>query len=54
MQFENFDNKLRQAAEQHHPDYDEKAWTNMEKLLDRDLPRKDDRRTPGEPRRNNT
>ncbi|MBL7745534.1 MAG: hypothetical protein JNN00_18835 [Chitinophagaceae bacterium] len=44
MQSENFDNKLRQAAEQHHPSYDEKAWTKMEKLLDRELPQKEDRR----------
>ncbi|MBL7741112.1 MAG: hypothetical protein JNK14_17955 [Chitinophagaceae bacterium] len=44
MQSENFDDKLRQAAEQHHPSYDEKAWTKMEKLLDRELPQKEDRR----------
>ncbi len=44
MQSENIDNKIRQAAEQHHPDYDEKAWNKMEKLLDRHLPKKDDRR----------
>jgi hypothetical protein len=45
MQSEDFDNKLRQAADQHHPDYDEKAWSKMEKLLDRHLPqKKDDRR----------
>lgn len=44
MQSENFDNKIRQAAEQHHPSYDEKAWSKMEKLLDRHLPQKDDRR----------
>jgi hypothetical protein len=45
MQSEDFDNKLRQAADQHHPDYDEKAWSKMEKLLDKHLPqKKDDRR----------
>jgi hypothetical protein len=44
MQFENFDNKIRQAADQHHPDYDEKAWAKMEKLLDRELPQDKDRR----------
>lgn len=44
MQFENFDNKLRQAAEQHHPEYDEKAWAKMDKLLDKELPQKEDRR----------
>jgi hypothetical protein len=44
MQSENFDNKVRQAAEQHHPNYDEKAWSKMETLLDRHLPQKNDRR----------
>lgn len=44
MPFENFDNKVRQAAEQHHPSYDEKAWAKMEKLLDRELPRGKNRR----------
>ncbi|HEY6502479.1 MAG TPA: hypothetical protein VIZ28_00770 [Chitinophagaceae bacterium] len=44
MQFENFDNKVRQAAEQHHPNYDERAWSKMEDLLDKHLPQKDDRR----------
>jgi hypothetical protein len=44
MQSENFDNKIKEAADQHHPNYDEKAWAKMEKLLDRHLPQKDDRR----------
>ena len=44
MQSENIDNKIRQAAEQHHPDYDGKAWIKMEKLLDRHLPQREDRR----------
>lgn len=44
MQFEKFDSKVKQAAEQHHPNYDERAWARMEKLLDRHLPQKDDRR----------
>ena len=44
MQSENIDNKIRQAAEQHHPDYDGKAWIKMEKLLDRHLPQTEDRR----------
>jgi hypothetical protein len=44
MQSEDFDNKLRQAADQHHPNYDENAWAKMEKLLDQHLPQKDDRR----------
>ena len=44
MQSEKFDDKIRQAADQHHPNYDEKAWTKMEKLLDKELPQKKDRR----------
>jgi hypothetical protein len=44
MPFENFDNKLKQAADQHHPSYDENAWAKMEKLLDRHLPDKKDRK----------
>src|SRR5690348_10755429 len=38
MQFEDLDKKIREAAEQHHPAYDEKAWTKMQKLLNRHLP----------------
>lgn len=45
MQFESFDKKVKEAAEHHHPAYDEKAWEKMEKLLDEHLPqKKDDRR----------
>lgn len=45
MQFEDFDKKVREAAEHHHPAYDEKAWDSMEKLLDKHLPvEKDNRR----------
>ena len=45
MQFDFFDKKIKEAAENHHPAYDEKAWTKMEKLLDKHLPqKKDDRR----------
>ena len=44
MPFEDFDNKLRQAAEQHHPNYDEQAWSKMNVLLDKHLPQKEDRR----------
>ena len=45
MRFEDFDNKIIEAAEQHHPPYDEKAWRKMEKLLNQNLPiEKDDRR----------
>ncbi len=45
MLFEDFDKKIKEAADQHHPPYDEKAWRKMEKLLDQHLPQqKDDRR----------
>jgi hypothetical protein len=47
MPFENLDKKIKEAADQHHPAYDEKAWQKMEKLLNEHLPqpRKDRRRT---------
>jgi hypothetical protein len=45
MQSEEFDNRIREAADHHHPAYDEQAWMKMEKLLDKHLPqKKDDRR----------
>jgi len=44
MQFEEFDKKMREAADHHHPNYDEKAWVKMEKLLDKHLPVEEDRR----------
>lgn len=45
MQSEEMDNKIREAAEHHHPAYNENAWPEMEKLLDKHLPqKKDDRR----------
>ncbi len=44
MPFEELDKKIREAAEQHHPAYDEKAWTKMEKLLDKHLPHEKKRR----------
>ncbi|MCW3119541.1 MAG: hypothetical protein JWM28_3623 [Chitinophagaceae bacterium] len=45
MQFDDFDKKIKDAAEHHHPAYDEKAWEKMEKLLNKHLPvEKDDRR----------
>lgn len=45
MLSEEFDKKIREAADHHHPTYDEKAWGQMEKLLDKHLPEeKDDRR----------
>jgi len=41
---EEMDNIIRQAAEQHHPSYDNKAWDKMEQLLDQHLPQSKDRR----------
>jgi len=47
MRFEDLDKRIKDAADQHHPAYDEKAWQKMEKLLDRYLPqpKKDRMRT---------
>src|SRR5437867_8821402 len=45
MRFEDLDKKIKEAADQHHPAYDEKAWRKMEKLLNQQLPQeKNDRR----------
>jgi opacity protein-like surface antigen len=44
MQFETFDKKVKDAADHHYPAYDEKAWTRMEKLLNKHLPNKEDNR----------
>lgn len=44
MQFEEFDKKIKEAAENHHPAYDEQAWARMNKLLDKHMPEKEDRR----------
>ena len=45
MQAEEFDKKIIEAAENHHPEYDDNAWAKMEKLLNKHLPeKKDDRR----------
>lgn len=45
MLSEEFDKKIRDAAESHHPTYDEKAWGGMKKLLDKYMPEeKEDRR----------
>lgn len=38
MQFEDFDNRIKDAADNHHPTYDEKAWDKMEALLDKHMP----------------
>jgi hypothetical protein len=44
MQFEEFDDKIKEAAENHHPAYDENAWARMEVLLNKHLPQENDRR----------
>ena len=44
MQSEVFDKKMKEAAENHHPAYDEKAWTKMEDLLDKHLPQEKDKK----------
>lgn len=45
MLSEDFDKKMREAADHHHPTYDENAWKGMKKLLDKHMPEeKDDRR----------
>lgn len=44
MQFEEFDKKIKEAADNHHPAYNDKAWGKMEKLLDTHLPQKKDKR----------
>ncbi|HUR67206.1 MAG TPA: hypothetical protein VMZ03_12725 [Chitinophagaceae bacterium] len=45
MLSEEFDKKIRDAAEGHHPAYDEKAWGGMKQLLDKHMPEeKEDRR----------
>jgi hypothetical protein len=44
MQDEEIDKLITDAANQHHPPYDDKAWGKMEALLDEHLPQKKDRR----------
>src|SRR6476646_9189479 len=44
MLFDNFDKKIKEAAEQHHPAYDENAWRKMEGLLNEHLPKQRDKR----------
>lgn len=44
MQFEDFDKKIKEAAENHHPAYDEQAWGKMNTLLDKHMPVKEERR----------
>lgn len=44
MQSEDFDKRIREAAENHHPQYNENAWNGMEKLLNKHMPVEKDRR----------
>ncbi len=44
MQSEEFDKKVKEAADHHHPAYDEKAWGKMEQLLDKHMPQEKDNR----------
>lgn len=46
MPDEEIDKIIRDAASQHHPPYDDKAWGKMEILLDKHLPQKKDRKKP--------
>ena len=38
MQFDVFDKKVKEAADNHHPPYDDNAWAGMVKLLDEHMP----------------
>lgn len=44
MQFDDFDNRIKDAADNHHPTYDEKAWDKMEALLDKHMPQQEKKR----------
>jgi hypothetical protein len=44
MQSEGFDKKMKEAAENHHPAYDEHAWARMEDLLDKHLPQEKEKK----------
>lgn len=44
MPFEEFDKKIREAADNHHPAYNENAWDKMEGLLNKHLPEKKDKK----------
>lgn len=41
---EEMDHIIRDAAENHHPPYNDKAWDKMEQMLDKHLPQKKDNR----------
>ncbi len=44
MPSEDFDKRIKDAADHHHPAYNEKAWKKMEKLLNKHLPQEKDGR----------
>lgn len=44
--FDDMDDLIREAAESHHPVYDDKAWDNMRVLLDTHMPQKEHNRKP--------
>lgn len=44
MQDEQMDHIIREAAEKHHPGYNENAWQQMNQLLDKHLPEKEPKR----------
>lgn len=44
MRSDNLNKKIIEAAANHHPAYDDNAWQNMEKLLDKHLPQEKKRR----------
>lgn len=44
MQSEEFDKKVKEAAAHHHPVYNEKAWGDMETLLDKHLPQEKEKK----------
>jgi hypothetical protein len=46
MPDEEIDKIVKEAANQHHPPYDDTAWGKMELLLDKHLPQKKDRKKP--------
>jgi hypothetical protein len=46
MPDEEIDKLISDAAGQHHPPYDDKAWGKMEALLDKHMPQKKDRKKP--------
>jgi hypothetical protein len=46
MQDEEIDKIIQEAANQHHPPYDDGAWNKMEQLLDKHLPQQRDRKKP--------